>query len=68
MHHGLGCKAEDRILTLYNYDRSIVDFESGRVHDIISGIVDLFDRMGSHTNMSKTKVMIYTPGYLWGKL
>ena len=38
-----------------------------RVHDIFTGIVALFDRMGLQTNMAKRNVLIYTPGYLRGE-
>ena len=30
VHHGLGCEARDRVVTLYTYDRSIAGVESGK--------------------------------------
>ena len=37
------------------------------MQDTLTVTVTMFRRMGLKTNLEKTKFMVFTPGFIWGK-
>ena len=35
------------------------------MHTTLTAMVTMFDRVGLHTNLRKTKSMVFTPGLIW---
>ena len=65
--HGMGWSAGEHNLIFYADGRRI----GGRNHIWVQGdltvSVAIFQHMGLETNLEKTKALVCTPGYIWGK-
>ena len=63
----MGWAAGERNLVFYEDDRRIAGRDLIWVQDALAVIVEAFRRVGLETNLEKTKEMVCTPGYIWGK-
>ena len=65
--HGMSWATGEKNLVFYAGDRRI----SGRDHIWVKvslmGIVEMLRRVVIDTNLEKTKALVCTPGYIWGK-
>ena len=64
--HDMGCAAGERILVFYADDGRIVGRYHEWIQDALTVTVVMFSRMGLDANLKKTKVMVCTPGFIWG--
>ena len=62
----MGWAEGGRNLVFYIYDRRISVRDHKWVQDALLVTVDMFHRMGLEVNLDKTKLMICTPGFIWG--
>ena len=67
-HFGLGWAAGERNFVLYADDRQIEGREHIWVQDALKVTLAMFQWMGLEINLDKTKSMVCTPGYIWGRL
>ena len=65
--HGMGSATGERNLIFYADNRSIGGREHIWVQDDLTVSVEMFRRMGLETNLEKTKALVCTPSYIWGK-
>ena len=59
--------AGERNLVLYADDRRVVGRDHIWAQDALMVAVVMFRRVGLETNLEKTKALVCTPGYIWGK-
>ena len=65
--YGMGWATGEINLVLYVDERRISVQDHEWVQDALTVIVDMFRRMGLEANIEKIKVMLSTPGFIWGK-
>ena len=59
--------AGERNLVFYADDRRVVGRDHIWAQDALMVAVVMFRRVGLETNLEKTKALVCTPGYIWGK-
>ena len=65
--HGLSWTAGERNLDFYANDGRIAGQDRKWVQDTLTKIVSMFHRMGLDTNLKKTKSIVCTTSFIWGK-
>ena len=65
--HGMGWEAGERNLTFYVDNRRIVGRDHTWVQEALVVSVAMLQHMGLETNLEKTKDLVCTSGYIWGK-
>ena len=65
--NGLGCAAGDINLVFCADYRWISGWDHEWIQDKLTMTVYMFHRMGLESNLEKTKVMVCTPRFIWGK-
>ena len=66
-HHGLCWEAGGHSIILYADYGCIVGSNHIWVQKTITAVVRMFKRVGLLSNFGKTKVMVCTPGFIWGQ-
>ena len=59
--------AGERNLVFYADDRRVVGRDHIWAQDALMVAVVMFRRVGLETNLEKTKALVCTPRYIWGK-
>ena len=65
--HGLGWAEGERDVIFYANDSRVAGWDHEWVQDALPLTVAIFRRMGLEKNPEKSKTMVFTPGYIWGK-
>ena len=65
--HGMVWALGEIKLVFYGYDGEIFGRYHEWVQDALAVTVAMFRGMGLETNLKKTKAMVCTPGFIWGK-
>ena len=65
--HGMGWAAGEQNLVFYADEGRIAGRYHIWVQDDLMVTVAMLQRVGLETNLEKAKVMVCTPGYIWGK-
>ena len=65
--HGLGWAVGERNVIFCADDSRIVVRDDKWVQDALPVVVEIFRRVGLDTNLDKSKSMVCTPRYIWGK-
>ena len=60
-----GYELGENIFKIDEYNRRISVVESICVQEFFRVFVALFEQIGIHINLDKTKAMVCTPGFLW---
>ena len=66
-HHGFVWAAGEKKIVLNAEDIQIARHNHIYVQTTLTAMVSMFDRVGIHTNLVKTKAILYTPGFIWGQ-
>ena len=67
LHYGIIWAYGEQKIVFYVDDRHIAGCKPIWVHKILPDVVRVFEIMGIHTNLGKTKEMVCTLGFVWGK-
>ena len=59
---------QGRGIFFYTDDGRIAGQDYKWVKDALTVTVAMFWQMGLETNLDKIKAMVYTPGFIWGKV
>ena len=65
----IDCKFDSNIWRGEGVKASVITrgVDSGWVQENFMDITAIFERVGIQTDLDKTKTMVCTPGYLWGR-
>ena len=65
-HNGLGWATGKHKIFLYLDDGRIAGINPIWVQNTLTLLVHRFERVRMQTNLGKTKVIVCTPGFIWG--
>ena len=65
--HRMGWAAGERNIVFYMDYGRIAGWDHEWVQDTLMVTVAMFRQMGLEKNLKKTKAMVCTPGFIWGK-
>ena len=65
--HNMGWEAREMNIVFNADDGSIAGRDHEWVQETLTVTVAMFQRMGLETNLDKTKAMVCTLGFIWGK-
>ena len=65
--HGFGWSTGGQKIYFYEYHRQIAGRNPIWVQTALTAMVRMFDRLGLQTNLSDTKSMVCTPGFILGQ-
>ena len=66
--HGLSWAVGERNMLLYVDDGWIAGRVPDWVQNALAVTVESFGRVGTETNLDKTKLMVFVPGLIWGQI
>ena len=66
--HGMGWEVGASNIVFWVEDGRIAGRDHEWVQNALTVTVEMFRRMELETNMEKTKVMVCTPGFIWGEV
>ena len=66
-HHGLGWEEGYHNIVFYADYGRIADCNPISVQTTLTVVVSMLERVGLQKNLGKTKSMVFTPGFIWGR-